>query len=60
MTVVLERVLPNELMLRGVDDPAAVCESIRGTLDLVEMGSSPTETPDAVFARLGSSPLEKG
>ena len=59
MTVVLERVLPNELMLRGVDDPETVCASIRGALHHVAVNPSPSETPDAVFARLGSSPIEK-
>jgi hypothetical protein len=59
MTVVLERVLPNELLLRGVNDPAVICASIREALDRVTMSANPTETPDAVFARLGSSPREQ-
>jgi len=54
MTVVLERVMPKELSARGVEDPEGVCASIRSALDHVSTSESSTETPDAIFARLGS------
>ena len=54
MTVVLDRVMPQELSARGIEDPETVCASIRSALDHVTTNASATETPDAVFARLGS------
>lgn len=55
MAVVLERVLPQELVLRGIEDPEAVCGEIRSRVIDLKPSSSHEETPDAVFARLGSS-----
>ncbi len=54
MTVVLDRVMPQELSARGVEDAEAVCTSIRSALDHVGASDTLAETPDAVFARLGS------
>lgn len=52
MAVVVEKLLPKELVTRGVEGGEAVCARIRQGLG----GLSPTksvETPDAVFRRLG-------
>jgi hypothetical protein len=55
MNVILERVLPKELCLRGVADADALCRSIQNWLQGLTAASEPIETPDEVFARLGSS-----
>ena len=52
MIVVVEKVLPGELLTRGVENPAAICSSLAAGLAGVDGGSA-GETPDAVFARLG-------
>jgi len=52
LRVVAGRLLPAELAARGVAEPDAVCAAIAKALEGVE--STPaSETPDAVFARLG-------
>jgi len=55
MRVVLSRVLPGELASRGVEDGEGVCARLAGMLDgaAVEEPTAATDTPDAVFARLG-------
>ncbi|MFK7894720.1 MAG: hypothetical protein AB8G23_02730 [Myxococcota bacterium] len=60
MTVVLTRVMPEELAARGVDDPAAVSASIASALGRLATNASAniTDTPDAIFERLGSSSRE--
>ena len=55
MNVVLERVLPRELSLRGVDDAENVCRDLQISIRDLMVENSESETPDAVFARLGSS-----
>lgn len=52
MTVVAGSVLPRELELRGVSDPDEVCATLEEKLAGLET-SDPTETPDAIFKRLG-------
>lgn len=52
MAVVLDRVLPMELRSRSVEDSEALCGAIRKRVDLMS-NAAPTETPDAIFARLG-------
>jgi hypothetical protein len=53
MKVVLERVLPKELVARGVQDSERVCADLAPGLVRLEAGPG-VETPDAVFARLGN------
>ncbi|MBW2274754.1 MAG: hypothetical protein JRG96_15915 [Deltaproteobacteria bacterium] len=52
MRVVIQKLLPDELTTRGIDDPAAVCSSLARGLASVDGGNA-AETPDSVFARLG-------
>ncbi len=54
MSVVLEKVLPGELEARGLEDPGTICQRLSVGLDSLESGESPSDTPDAVFARLGA------
>ncbi len=53
MKVVLERVLPKELVARGVQDSESVCADLVPGLAKLEAAPG-VETPDAVFARLGN------
>lgn len=53
MSVVVEKVLPRELETRGVTNAPTLCAELRRGLLRVEMGVV-TETPEAVFQRLGS------
>lgn len=52
--VVLERLLPDELSARGVADASAVCAALRADLDAVDSSPAAADSPEAVFARLGS------
>ena len=55
MKVVVERVLPEELRMRGVETASSICETLAtglGTLDASTTAAA--ETPEAVFRRLGS------
>ncbi len=52
MKVVVEKVLPGELMTRGVENPEAVCSALAEGLAGVDGGRA-GDTPDEVFARLG-------
>ncbi len=54
MAVVLERVLPMELASRGVADPEALCREISSRVVELSCEAS-SESPDAVFARLGGN-----
>jgi len=55
MNVVLEKVLPDELSARGVDQPGAICSNlVRGLKSF--RGASPSadeSSPEAVFKRIG-------
>ena len=57
MAVVLERVMPNELASRGIDDPESVCETLSNSLkefkDAVEKHGN--VSPESVFARLAGN-----
>lgn len=52
MAVVVEKVLPGELVARGVDDVEAICGAIARSLSGLEAGAG-AETPETVFQRLG-------
>lgn len=52
MTVVVQKILPDELTSRGVDDVEGVCAGLVSGLAKVQVGDA-AETPDAVFQRLG-------
>jgi hypothetical protein len=54
LDVVLDKVMPQALASRGVDDAASLCERLRGSLKDVET-SAVADSPEAVFARLGGS-----
>ncbi|MBW2242749.1 MAG: hypothetical protein JRH01_12265 [Deltaproteobacteria bacterium] len=52
MSVVLDKVLPSELVARGIAGCEEMCVEIAGGLAGVESFAE-AETPDAVFKRLG-------
>lgn len=52
MSVAVEKVLPGELVARGVDDAEAICAGIVRGLSGLDAGAG-AETPEAVFQRLG-------
>jgi len=52
MGVVAETILPGELASRGVENGDGVCAALREKLGRME-SSGDSETPEAVFARLG-------
>ena len=55
MSVVVRRVLPGELSLRGIEGAEGLCERIAGTLAGCADASAPAEeSPEDVFRRLGS------
>jgi hypothetical protein len=54
LSVVVEKVLPAELSARGVDGYEGLCATIRSGLASLAPGSR-SDTPDAVFERLGGS-----
>ena len=54
LRVVARMVLPNELAARGIADAESICERLRSELAEVQ-DSAGIDTPEAVFARLGSS-----
>ena len=54
MSVVVSRMLPEELATRGVEGAASLCESISADLKNLEAGDV-GETPDAIFRRLGGT-----
>jgi hypothetical protein len=56
MRVVVERILPRELLSRGVESPTELCGAL--ARDLPDEGSLPAAgtSPEAVFQRLGGRP----
>jgi hypothetical protein len=54
LSVVAERVLPGELVARGVADAESICERLRLALSAIRDSAS-ADTPEAVFARLGGA-----
>jgi hypothetical protein len=57
MAVVLERVMPGELMSRGVENAQSICSSLAASIkefrDAVEKQGN--ASPESVFARLAGS-----
>lgn len=54
MAVILDRVLPRELVARGIADGAAFCARLgRRILSASLDGASDPDAPEAVFERLG-------
>lgn len=51
MRVVIEKILPGELEVRGIEEPGAHCSALAEGVAAIE-ADTPIETPDAVFARL--------
>ena len=54
LAVVLARVLPGELTSRGIDAAESLCQRIAAGLDRIPAAPEQEDTPEAVFARLGS------
>jgi hypothetical protein len=54
LSVVVKKVLPNELAARGVADAESICERLRSALSTIRDSAS-ADTPEAVFARLGGA-----
>ena len=52
--MVIEKVLPGELVARGIDDADAVCTRLATRVGSIDAGSV-SEAPDEVFRRLGGS-----
>ncbi|TDJ15027.1 MAG: hypothetical protein E2O66_02005 [Deltaproteobacteria bacterium] len=54
MQVMLEKVMPNEIRSRGVDDPDGVCTGIVTALKESDLESSAGEgeSPESIFRRL--------
>jgi hypothetical protein len=53
LDVVLEKLLAEELASRGVPDPVSLCDRLRAGLKGVRFAGARTDSPEAVFARLG-------
>lgn len=52
--VVLEKVVPNELEARGIENGAAICRDLVGRLASADLGThAGADSPEAVFQRLG-------
>ncbi len=54
MKVIVQRVLPKELEQRGVGAGESICSNLAGSLDELDAPQAPGDSPEAVFARLGS------
>ena len=55
MRVVLEKVMPDELKNRGCPDPERICADIASQLGSKSFASHSSDSPEAIFARLGGS-----
>jgi hypothetical protein len=53
LAVVVEKVLPGELIARGVEGADGLCAALAKQVGAREAGEA-RETPEAIFARLGS------
>jgi hypothetical protein len=55
LRVVAQKILPRELRNRGVPNEAALCDRMVAGLQVLERqsGGQATDTPDAIFRRLG-------
>ena len=54
MKVVIEKVLPSELISRGVEGAEKVCEQMAARVSSIEAGGV-TESPEEIFRRLGGN-----
>jgi hypothetical protein len=52
LVVIAEKILPDELRTRGIDDPEAVCSHLTSALMKVPEEQL-ADSPEAVFKRLG-------
>jgi hypothetical protein len=55
MAIVPQRVMPEEPQKRGVADAVAFCEGLVAELKNTSWDAASSDSPDAVFARLGGS-----
>jgi hypothetical protein len=55
MRVVIEKVMKDELTARGVEDVDGVCSSLATGLASQNFEAGASDTPDAVFSRLGGA-----
>jgi broad specificity phosphatase PhoE len=54
--VILRRILPGELEGKGIDESEEICEQLERQLATAQLTEAhDSETPETVFARLGSS-----
>ena len=53
LAVVIEKVLPQELVARGIENPDSICSALAKLVGARE-ADEPHETPEAIFARLGA------
>jgi hypothetical protein len=54
LEVVARKILPGELAQRAVDWPDSICEQLVAGLKNLDQDGSDTDSPEAVFDRLGS------
>ena len=54
LAVVVEKVLPAELVARGIENADSLCSALAKRVGAHEAGDESGETPEAIFARLGS------
>ncbi len=54
LAVAVEKVLPGELVARGIDDADALCAVLAKRVSEHDAGEA-RETPEAIFTRLGGS-----
>ncbi len=54
LAVVLQKLLPQELVARGIENSEQVSEALVSSLSEVASASEGQDTPDAVFRRLSS------
>jgi len=52
--VVIEKVLPPELANRGIEDSDSLCSTLAKQVGARKADGESRETPEAIFARLGS------
>jgi hypothetical protein len=53
LCVLIEKLLHSELVSRGVDNPESVCNHALAHLRALAPSEAQTETPEAIFSRLG-------
>jgi hypothetical protein len=55
MRVVLERLMPRELAVRGIEDGDAICSALTSGVAAVAATASAPESPEDVFRRLAGA-----